>query len=55
MKKPLVLIAAIVAVVGLGTVVAVAKDTRQVKTSVKLEFIPTDPSRRPLVRLSRAG
>ena len=38
MKKPFVLIAAIVAVVGLGTAVAVAKETTNVGTSVKLEF-----------------
>ena len=37
MKKPFVLIAAIVAVVGLGAAVAVAKETTKVKTSVKLE------------------
>ena len=38
MKKPFVLIAAIVAVVGLGTGVAVAKETTKVRTSVKLEY-----------------
>ena len=38
MKKPFVLIAAIVAVVGLGMAVAVAKETTNVGTSVKLEF-----------------
>ena len=38
MKKSFVLIAAIVAVVGLGAVVAAAKQTTNVGTSVKLEF-----------------
>ena len=37
MKKSFVLIAAIVAVVGLGTAVAVANETIKVKTSVSLE------------------
>ncbi len=36
MKKPFVLIAAIVAVVGLGTAVAVAKETTKVRTSVSI-------------------
>ena len=37
MKKPFVLIAAIVAVVGVGTAVAVAKETIKVKTSVSIQ------------------
>ncbi len=52
MKKPFVFIAAIVAVVCLGAVVAVAKDTTRVPTSVKLHFTgegggkPGHPARR---------
>ena len=42
MKKSFVLIAAIVAVVGLGTAVAVAEDTIKVKTSLKLKFSSPD-------------
>ena len=38
MKKPFVLIAAIVAVVGLGAAVAVAKEKIKVKTSVSIQF-----------------
>ena len=38
MKKPFVLIAAIVAVVGLSTAVAVAKEKIKVETSVGLRF-----------------
>ena len=44
MKKPLVLIAAIVAVVGFGAVAAVAKEAIKVKTSVTLKYHPNDPS-----------
>ena len=43
MKKPFVLIAAILAVVGLGAVAAVAKEATEVKTSVTLEYHPNDP------------
>ena len=38
MKKPFVLIAAIVAVVGLGAAVAVAKENIKVQTSVTVQF-----------------
>ncbi len=38
MKKSLVLIAPLVVVVGLGAVVAVAKETTKVDTSVRLKF-----------------
>ena len=44
MKKPFVLIAAIVAVVGLGAAVAVAKETTKVETAVKLKFHTRDES-----------
>src|SRR5262245_43715515 len=37
MKKPIVLIAAIVAVVGLGTAVALGKETTKVRTSVSIQ------------------
>jgi hypothetical protein len=43
MKKPFVLIAAIVAVVGLGAAVAVAKETIKVGTSVTLQFQVRQP------------
>ena len=45
MKKPFVLIAAIVAVLGLGTAVAVAKEKIKVETSVSLtaSFHPIGP------------
>ena len=42
MKKPFVLIAGIVAVVGLGTAVAVAEDTTKVRTSVSIKPSPND-------------
>jgi hypothetical protein len=44
MKKPFVLIAAIVAVVGLGTAVAVGKETTKVRASVSMKFTGVHPS-----------
>jgi hypothetical protein len=44
MKKPILLIAAIVAVVGFGAVVAVAKERTEVKTSASIKFNAHDPS-----------
>ena len=46
MKKPFVLIAAIVAVVGFGTVAAVAKERIKVHTSVTLRHNANDPNPR---------
>ena len=45
MKKPLVLIAAIVAVVGLGAAVAVAKEAIKVETSVSIRANLSGPHR----------